>query len=101
MTSDTHVNMMRYHTIFINSDLGVHNQSIGPLSQSSIARKITIDQPYGSMINDFHSLPYDYIALEKQSINAIHFRLTDWQGHSIDIQSPWSLSLIIVPEEEF
>ena len=98
---DNHVSVMRYHTLFINSDLGHHNDSIGPLSQSSIARKVTIDQPHGSMIHDFHSLPYDYIQLDKQSITSMRFRLTDWAGHSVEIGSPWSLSVILMPEEEF
>ena len=98
---DNHISVMRYHTLFINSDLGHHNDSIGPLSQSSIARKVTIDQPHGSMIHDFHSLPYDYIQLDKQSITSIRFRLTDWQGNSVDMESPWSLSVILMPEEEF
>ena len=98
---DNHVSVMRYHTLFINSDLGHHNDSIGPLSQSSIARKVTVDQPHGSMIHDFHSLPYDYISLDKQSITSMRFRLTDWQGHSVEIGSPWSLSVILMPEEEF
>ena len=98
---DNHVSVMRYHTLFINSDLGHHNDSIGPLSQSSIARKVTVDQPHGSMIHDFHSLPYDYIQLDKQSITSMRFRLTDWQGHSVEIGSPWSLSVILMPEEEF
>ena len=92
---------MRHHTLFINSDLGSHNDSIGPMSQSTIARKIVIDSPYGSMVNDFHSFPYDYIQLEKGSINAMRFRLTDWAGHSVTMESGWSLSIIFVPEEEF
>ena len=36
--AEQHVNTMRHHTIFINSDLGSHNDSIGPLPQSTIAR---------------------------------------------------------------
>ena len=43
--AEQHVNTMRHHTIFINSDLGSHNDSIGPLSQSTIARKVVLDQP--------------------------------------------------------
>jgi hypothetical protein len=101
VTAELHVNIMRHHTIFINSDLGSHNDSIGPLSQSTIARKVVLDQPYGSMINDFHSLAFDYIALEKQSISAMRFRLSDWQGHNIEMTSGWSLSIILVPEDEF
>ena len=101
ITSDIHVNMMRYHTIFINSSLGQHTDSVGPLGQTSIARKITINQPHGSMIHDNFSLPFDYISLEKQSINSINFRLTDWRGHQVEISSAWSFSIVIVPEEEF
>jgi hypothetical protein len=46
-------------------------------------------------------LPYDYVALDKQSIAAIHFRLTDWRGRTVDMPAPWSLSVIIVPESDF
>jgi len=101
VTAEQHVNTMRHHTVFINSDLGTHNDSIGPLSQTTIARKVVIDQPYGAMVNDYHSLPFDYISLDKQSISAMRFRLTDWMGHSVDMPLGWSLSIIFVPEEEF
>jgi hypothetical protein len=101
ITGEQHVNIMRHHTIFINSDLGTHNDSIGPLSQTTIARKIVVDQPYGSMINDYHSLAFDYIASEKQSLAAMRFRLTDWMGQSIEMTAGWSLSIVLVPEEEF
>ena len=95
------VNLLPHHTIFINSDLGSHNDSIGPISQSSIARKIVVDVPHGSMINDFHSSQLDFVTLEKQSVTAIHVRLTDWQGNAIELESPWSLSIIMIPESEF
>ena len=100
ITAEQHVNTMRHHTIFINSDLVSHNDSIGPLSQSTIARKVVLDAPYGSMINDFHSLAFDYIALEKQSISAMRFRLSDWQGHNIEMNSGWNLSIILVLEDD-
>ena len=96
-----HVNTMRYHSLFINSSLGSHNDTIGPMSQSSIARKIVIDQGPGMMIHDFHSLPYDYLELEPQSISAIRFRLSDWRGYPVQMDTPWSLSIILVPEELF
>jgi len=101
ITGALHVNVLRYHTLFINCSLGTHNDSVGPLSQSTIARKVVIDQAAGSFVNDYHSLPYDYITLDKQSISAIRFRLTDWRGRTIDMPAPWSLSLIIVPQDEF
>jgi len=95
------INLLPHHTIFINSDLGSHNDSIGPMSQSSIARKVVCDVPHGSMIHDFHSSTLDFVTLEKQSITAIRVRLTDWEGTAIELDAPWSLSIIIVPESEF
>ena len=96
-----HVNVMRYHTIFISSSLGSHNDSVGPVSQSTIARKVVLSEARGGMIDDHHSLPYDFIALEPQSINAITFRLTDWKGRTVPMDVPWSLSIILVEEQEF
>ena len=53
------------------------------------------------MIHDYHSQPLDYISLEKQSVTAIRVRLTDWEGTAIDLDAPWSLSIILIPEAEF
>ncbi len=99
-TGAVHVNCQAYGTLFISSSLGGHNDSIGPLSQSTIARKVTCSGPTGSAIDDFHSLPYDYLSLEPQSISGITFRVTDWAGRTVPM-SHWSLSIIIVPESEF
>jgi hypothetical protein len=101
ITASMHVNVLRYHSLFIASSLGTHADSVGPQGQSSVARKIVIDQPAGGFVNDFHSLPFDYISLDKQSIASIRFRLTDWRGRTVDMSAPWSLSVIIVPESDF
>ena len=98
--AESHVNTMAYHSLFINSTLGTHNDTIGPLSQTTIARKVVIDQPQGGMVHDFHSLPYDYLSLEAQSITALRFRVTDWRGQTVSM-SHWSLSILFVPEEQF
>ena len=52
------------------------------------------------MIHDFHSQPLDYVTLTKQSITAISVRLTDWEGKSVELDAPWSLSIILVPESQ-
>ena len=96
-----HVNVLRYHTLFVASNLGNHADSVGPLSQSTFARKVVVSEAHGGIINDFHSTNLDYIALEPQSISSLTFRLTDWRGRTIDMFLPWSLSIILVPEEEF
>ena len=91
---------MAYHSLFINSTIGGHNDTLGPIGQSTIARKVVIDQPTGGFVHDFHSLPFDYITLEKQSISSIRFRVTDWRGQTVEM-SDWSLSIVLVPEDEF
>jgi hypothetical protein len=99
-TAMAHVNVLAYHTLFINSTMGLHNDSVGPMGQSTIARKVVIDAPPGGMVHDFHSTPYDYIALEPQSITSIRFRVSDWKGETVDM-SHWSCSIILVPEDQF
>ena len=47
-----HVNCARYHTLFINSDLGTHGDSQGPTGSSTIARKVVIDQIAAMIILD-------------------------------------------------
>ena len=101
LTGNQHVNLLPFSTLFINSDLGSHNDSVGPLSQSSIARKVVVDVPHGGIIHDFHSHALDYVSLEKQSITSIRVRLTDWDGTAVDLETSWSLSIILVPESEF
>jgi hypothetical protein len=98
LTAASHVNVLAYHSLFINSTLGSHSDTLGPIGQSTIARKVVIDHP--SFVHDFHSLPFDYITLEKQSISSIRFRVTDWRGHTVEM-SDWSLSVVLVPEDEF
>ena len=98
LTAASHVNVLAYHSLFINSTLGSHSDTLGPVGQSTIARKVVIDHP--SFVHDFHSLPFDYITLEKQSISSIRFRVTDWRGHTVEM-SDWSLSVVLVPEDEF
>jgi len=100
VTAASHVNVQAYHSLFINSTLGSHSDSLGPIGQSTIARKVVIDQPPGNFVHDFHSLPFDFIRIEKQSISSIRFRVTDWQGQTVEM-SDWSLSVVLVPEDEF
>jgi hypothetical protein len=95
-----HMNVMAYHTLFIASSLGEHADSYGPIGQTSIARKIIIDQAPGGFVNDFHSTPYDFVSLEPQSINAVSFRITDWRGQTVEMLD-WSCSIILVSEDQF
>ena len=101
VTGNQGVNLLRHSTLFINSDLGSHHDSVGPLGQSTIARKIVCDVPHGQYIHDFHSQPLDYISIQKQSIGSIRMRLSDWTGETVQLDQPWSLSIIFIPESQF
>ena len=100
VTATHHINVQAHHTLFINSTLGMHSDSYGPVGQTTIARKVVCDQPAGGMIHDYHGQIHDYITLEPQSLDSVRFRVTDWQGHTVDM-SHWSLSIIIIPEANF
>ena len=91
---------MGYHTLFITCSLGTHGDTVGPIGQSSLARKVVIDQGYGSFVNDYHSLPYDFLALEPQAVTGIRISVVDWRGRPVEM-SHWSLSIIVIPEENF
>ena len=79
----------------------MHSDSIGPLGQTSIARKVVIDQPQGGIVNDYHRSGFDYVELPAGDIHQISFRLTDWGGDDVEMDVGWSMSIIPVPETEF
>jgi len=102
VTSSGHISVMPYHTLFIHSDLGLQDDSIGPNGEKSIIRKVTIDQGSGSMIHDFHSLPYDYVTVPKGQIRTMHFKITDYLGREVDMSHmSISFSILFIDENEF
>ena len=67
-----------------------------------IIRKIILDQPPGSTIHDFHSLPYDYVSVQPGQIRSLSFRIADYRGRTVDLlHNGVSFSLFFVPEDEF
>jgi len=102
ITGDGHINVMPYHSLFLHSNLGLQGDAIGPDNSQSIIRKVVLDQPPGSMVNDFHSLPYDYVSVQPGQIRNLHFRLADYRGRTVDmLHTGLSFSLLFVPEDEF
>jgi hypothetical protein len=101
VTGEGHINVMPYHTLFLHSDLGMQGDCIGPDNSSSIIRKIVIETGPGTQVNDFHSLPYDYVSVQPSQIRNIHFRLADYRGRTVDmLHTGLSFSLLFVPEDE-
>ena len=95
-----HVNMLGYHTLFIHSELGLQGDSLTCTGETSVVRRVVLDQPQGSMVHDFHSLPFDYVRVPKSQIRQLHFRLSDWLGRTAELHNSWSFSVIFVPEDE-
>jgi len=95
-----HVNMLGYHTLFIHSELGLQGDSLTCTGETSVVRRVVLDQPQGSMVHDFHSLPFDYVRVPKSQIRQLHFRLSDWLGRTVELHNSWSFSVIFVPEDE-
>jgi len=102
VTGEGHINVMPYHSLFLHSNLGLQGDCIGPDNSQSIIRKIVLDAPPGNMVNDFHSLPYDYISVQPSQIRNLKFRMADYRGRTVDIlHTGLSFSLLFVPEDEF
>ncbi len=102
ITGTGYVNTMPYHTLFLHSDLGLQGDAIGPDNSQSVIRKIVLDQPPGGVVNDFHSLPYDYVTIQPGQIRNLHFRLADYKGRTVDLlHTPITFSLLFVSEDEF
>jgi len=102
ITGEGHINVMPYHSLFLHSNLGLQGDCIGPDNSQSIIRKVVLDAPPGNMVNDYHSLPYDYVSVQPSQIRNLHFRMADFRGRTIDmLHTGLSFSLLFVPEDEF
>jgi hypothetical protein len=102
ITGAGHINVMPYHNLFLHSSLGLQGDCIGPDDSQSIIRRVVLDTAPGTMVNDFHSLPYDYISIQPSQIRNLSFRLADYKGRTVDLQHQgFSFSLLSVPEDEF
>ena len=64
ITGEGHISVMPYHTLFLHSDLGLQGDALGPDNSSSIVRKIVLETGPGTQVNDFHSLPYDFVSVQ-------------------------------------
>jgi len=64
ITGEGHISVMPYHTLFLHSDLGLQGDALGPDNSQSIVRKIVLETGPGTQVNDFHSLPYDFVSVQ-------------------------------------
>ena len=102
ITGAGHINVQPYHSLFLHSSLGMQGDCIGPDDSQSIIRRIVLDSAPGTMVNDFHSLAFDFVSVEPSQIRNLSFRLADYRGRTVDLQhTGFSFSLLFVPEDEF
>ena len=102
ITGEGRISVMQYHTLFLHSDLGLQGDALGPDNSQSIVRKIVLETGPGTQVNDFHSLPYDFVSVQPSQIRNLHFRLADYRGRTVDmLHTGLSFSLLFVPEDEF
>ena len=102
ITGAGHIDVQSYRSLFLHSSLGMQGDCIGPDDSQSIIRRIVLDSAPGTMVNDFHSLPYDFVSVEASQIRNLSFRLADYRGRTVDLQhTGFSFSLLFVPEDEF
>ena len=102
LVGNGHINVQPYHSLFLHSSLGLQGDCIGPDDSQSIIRKVVLDSAPGSMVNDFHSLPYDYVSVQASQVRNLSFRIADYRGRTVDLQHQgFSFSLLFVPEDEF
>ena len=94
----SHINLLPLHTLFLHSDLAGQNDTLGPQGESTIMRKIVLDQPQGSMVHDRYSQLFgDYVTLQRGNVHTMTFWLTDFEGREIETEfMNFSFSLIFV-----
>ena len=54
----THANMLDDHTLFIHSERGLQGDSLTYTGETSVVRRVVLDQPRGGMVHDFHSMQF-------------------------------------------
>ena len=89
---------MPHKTLFLcSSDFGNLGQSLGPLGQGDITRRIVVSSGFGSMIHDTHATSADYIDCSLTQLSSMRWRLTDEKGRTVSLKGmPISLSICFV-----
>ena len=93
--------MMPHQNLFICfNTFGVLNQSQGPSGETSILRRIPIDQPWGNMLHSQHSSQADYIDVSGQQLDTLSFQIRDTEHRIVDTMGHHiSFSICLLAEE--
>ena len=78
--------MQPYHHLFIHSDLGSQSDSLGPLGEASIIRRVVLSGAApGQMVEDRNTLPYDYVTVARGGYRTMSFSIRDYEGREVDM----------------
>jgi hypothetical protein len=84
---DRFVDLMPFKQLFLcSSDFGNTGQSLGPVGQSDIVRRVVISAPFGNAIHDQHSTHADYVNVSLTQISQMRWRLTDERGRAVSLR---------------
>lgn len=95
------VRLLPFQNVYIHSsDFGLPNQSQGPDGQTSIIRRIPVDQAWGNILHSQHMTEGDYINVSGMQMEALSFSLRDVYGRLVDMKGHGiSFSIILSAKE--
>ena len=97
-----HISVISHHVLYLHCDLGLGTgeDAVGPRGNGTILRSIPVTSVYGQMLHDMSLNPKDYTMVHKGQLNTFKFRLADKFGRDIDLDQPFSFSILLDPVDE-
>jgi len=74
----------RYNNIYMSSSMAT-DQTLGTAGQGTIIRKIPVNVPHGSVINDRQVSMHDILDCGRQCLSRVHFRFHDAHNKTINL----------------
>ena len=95
------IDLLPYETLFLfSSTFGNLGQSLGPVGQGDIVRRIVVNSEFGHFIHDLHSTAAGYVDVSLNQLSQMHWRLTDENGRVVSLKGHGiSLSICFLETE--
>ena len=97
-----HISVLSHHVLYLHclQGLGDGDSAVGPRGNGTILRSIPVTSVYGQMLHDLSLNPHDYTLVHKGQLNTFRFLLADKFGRAIDLDQPFSFSILLDPVDE-
>lgn len=98
-----HISVLSHHVLYLHCDqgLGTGEDAIGPRGNGSILRAIPVTTSYGQMLHDLSLNPHDYTTIHKGQMQTFKFRLCDKHGRVVELDQPFSFSILLTTVDDF